>query len=216
MISNEPISHALRRTEFDSGLLESTLRGLGFAAPTKKIHDMKKAGIIIGVKKGLYVLSPPYAREPVVKETLANLIYGPSYISLEDALSYLGLIPERVETVTSVTSSRDKEFQTPLGRFTYRYLNPTKYALEINLVWIDKQHPVLMATAEKALADYVVLNKIRNLATPKDARIFLEEDLRIDGHSWTRLQPLDLHRINRVYKSASLDSIARLLEGAHT
>ncbi len=111
----------------------------------QKINELLKAGVITRVKKGLYVFASEYNQAPVCKEVLANLIYGPSCLSLEYALSYHELIPERVETMTSVTPKRDKQFQTPLGLFTYRYLAIDKYPHGIKQVWIDSQHPVLMA-----------------------------------------------------------------------
>ncbi|MGD0626568.1 MAG: hypothetical protein ABSB32_17880 [Thermodesulfobacteriota bacterium] len=57
---------------------------------------------IIRVKKGLYIFGETYARRPFSREVLANVIYGPSYVSLDYALHYHGLIPERVEAVISI------------------------------------------------------------------------------------------------------------------
>lgn len=204
---------SLGRTEFDHALLASTLKQLGYAAPTKKIHDLMKAGVLVGIKKGLYVLAPDYAREAVRKEVLANMIYGPSCVSLEYALSYYGFIPERVETITSVTPKRDKVFNTALGTFTYRYLSSEKYREGVDLVWLGPKHPVLMACPEKALADYLVLNKIRSIKTTADAKYFLEEDLRIDPDHWKRFDVPTLRKLNRIYKSRSLYLIVELFEG---
>ena len=61
-------------------------------------------------KKGLYIFGKSVALQPYSKEVLANLIYGPSAISLSYALSYYGLIPERVHIVTSITNNRIKTF----------------------------------------------------------------------------------------------------------
>lgn len=203
----------LDRGEFDYSLIASALTRSGYLAPAKKIHDLMKAGILIGVKKGLYALSPGYARDPVCKETLANLIYGPSCISLEYALAYHGLIPERVDIITSVTPKRDKRFDTPLGVFTYRYLAKKKYREGIELVWVDAKHPALMASAEKALCDYIVLNKISHLADPADVRAFLHEDLRIDAEKLQRFDLIVLHKLGRIYKNKALDTVLQFLEG---
>ena len=88
----------------------------GYAKPRDKIGALLRRGDIIRVRKGLYVFGPDYRRGPWSREVLANLIYGPSYISLDYALAYYALIPERVEEVTSVTLSRSRRFDTPLGR----------------------------------------------------------------------------------------------------
>src|SRR3989338_5046474 len=208
------VQKELGREEFDYALIASALTRAGYRAPAKKIHDLMKAGVLIGVKKGIYAVSPDYARGPVCKETLANLIYGPSCISLEYALAFHGLIPERVETITSVTPKRDKRFETPLGVFSYRYLSNQKYREGISLIWMDPKHPVLMASPEKALCDYVVLNKIAHIENGEDARKFLVEDLRIDPENLKRFDLLALHRLNRSYGSKGVDSILAFLEKA--
>ena len=213
MIAIEPlVQKELGREEFDYALIASALTRAGYRAPAKKIHDLMKAGVLIGVKKGIYAFSPDYARGPVCKETLANLIYGPSCISLEYALAFHGLIPERVETITSVTPKRDKRFETPLGVFSYRYLSNQKYREVISLIWMDPKHPVLMASPEKALCDYVVLNKIAHIENGEDARKFLVEDLRIDPDNLKKFDLLSLHRLNRTYRSKGVDVILAYLE----
>ncbi|HEX5033889.1 MAG TPA: hypothetical protein VFW62_05360 [bacterium] len=202
----------LPRQELDYPLLFSLLRRAGYASPPKKIHDLIKAGALTNVKKGLYTVAPPYAQGPVCRETLANLIYGPSCISLEYALAYYNLIPEQVKVLTSVTPKKDKRFETPMGAFTYRYLTKEKYREEIGLIWVDSQHPVLMASPEKALSDYILLNKISHLETKEDAREFLLEDLRMDPESLKKLDLIAMHRLNRAYRSKSIDRTIAFLE----
>jgi predicted transcriptional regulator of viral defense system len=143
---------------------------------------------------------------------LANLIYGPSCISLEYALAFHGLIPERVQTVTSVTPKRDKDFKTPLGNFSYRYLKPEKYPPGIDQVWIDDRHPVLMASPEKALCDYLFLRKVPSLKNDEEVRQFLVEDLRVDPEKFKQLNPTALRRLNRSYHSKNVEKVAELLE----
>jgi hypothetical protein len=170
---------------YDTTLTQKSFRQ--YLAVDPKINELLKSGTIIRVKKGLYVFGPESRQTPICKESLANLIYGPSCISMEYALAHHGLIPERVETITSVTPKRDKEFKTPIGRFTYRYLSAAKYPHGITQEWIDRQHPILMATPEKALCDYVVLNDVPPLTSQSAAKDFLEQDLRIDQQNWERL-----------------------------
>lgn len=197
------------REEFDYTLLTGAL--CEYLAVPQKINELLKAGVITRVKKGLYVFGPSYNRAPICKEVLANLIYGPSCISLEYALAYYELIPERVETLTSVTPKRDKEFETPLGQFSYRYLSPDKYPHGIARVWIDKDHPVLMASAEKALCDYVALNKVTGITASADAKEFLEFDLRIDRKNWKQLDANALWKLNKFYRNKNIEYILEVL-----
>jgi predicted transcriptional regulator of viral defense system len=201
---------AIPNEEFDYALLSSVLSE--YSSVRLKIHELIRTGVIIRVKKGLYVFGQNYNQRSIYKEILANLIYGPSCISLEYALAFHGLIPERVETMTSVTPKRDKEFNTPLGRFTYRYLGLEKYAVGVEQVWLDRTHTVLMASKEKAICDYVLLNKIPVLNSYKEAKEFLADDLRIDQEHWKRFDLKDLSYLNKVYCSTSIESILAVLE----
>jgi len=204
------LQRAIPREEFDYTLLTSVLGG--YAGPRQKIHDLLRSRAIVRVKKGLYVFGPEYNRRPVCREALANLIFGPSCISLDYALAHHGLIPERVETVTSVTPKRDKAFETPLGRFTYRYLAAAKYPHGVGQVWIDDEHPVLMASPAKALCDLVVLGRSPGLATAREARDFLREDLRIDETGWERIDRVELRALAQVHRSRDVERIADVLD----
>lgn len=176
-----------------------------YAHPRGKITTWLSAGELIRVKKGLYVFGPSVARGPYSSEVLANLVYGPSAISLEYALSYYGLIPERVHTLTSVTNKRNKTFQTPVGDFTYRYLNPEKYSIGIQLLSLSHKINILIATPEKALCDYILLSaKNAHFRSQKDLENFLLEDLRIDDDSLKKMDLILLNDITVVYKNVRL------------
>ena len=123
--------------EFDYQMLMDVLRE--YDRPRDKIRALLKKKSIIRVKKGLYVFGETLSRHPFSREVLANLIYGPSYISLDYALHYHGLIPERVETITSCTPGRGRQFSTPIGRFSYRQVPAVAYALGIDRVEIDQE-----------------------------------------------------------------------------
>lgn len=197
------------REEFDFLLLADALSP--YSGVRQKINQLLKSESIIGVKKGLYVFGTRLRQGPICREMMANLIYGPSCISLEYALAYHGFIPERVDTITSVTSKKNNEFNTAIGRFTYRHLRARMYTHGIDLVWIDKQHPVLIATPEKALCDYVVLNDVQEFENAKAARDFLEFDLRIDRENWERLNVKKLIGLNKFYKSQVIASLMEIL-----
>lgn len=190
------------REEFDYFSLISALAD--YQAPRQKIHELLKTGVITRVKKGLYVFGPRYNRAPICLEVLANLIYGPSYLSLEYALSYHGLIPERVVELTSVTTKRSRIFETPVGRFSYRYLAATKYSLGVCRVVSDPKHPFLIASPEKALCDYVTLTPSVELKTREQAHEFLAADLRIEPDQWSRFDSRAFDDLVRVYADPRL------------
>jgi hypothetical protein len=112
---------------------------------------------------------------------LANLVYGPSYVSLDYALAYYGLIPEGVEALTSVTPNRPRRFSTPVGLFIYRQIPARAY--EEGMVRVEGEHnqAFLIASPEKALADKLVSVRGAPIASIGEMGRFLEEDLRIDS-----------------------------------
>ena len=116
----QSIRKHIPQEEFDYQALLDCLQG--YAHPRDKISDLLRKESIIRIKKGLYIFGDEYRNKPFSREILANLMYGPSYISLEYALQHYGLIPERVEAVTSVTTGRSRRFSTPVGLFTYRMI----------------------------------------------------------------------------------------------
>jgi hypothetical protein len=179
-----------------------------YAKPRDRITALLAAGELIRVRKGLYVLGDRYRREPLVRELLANLIYGPSYVSLDYALSRHGLIPERVAEVTSVTTGEHRRFVTPMGVFSYRKITPRRYSEGIE--WHgDGVARYLMASPEKALADKVASDRRLRRPTNAALRAYLLDDLRIDPD---QLATLDLGRLDRIadaYRSHRVSVVAR-------
>ena len=181
--------------EFDYVMLKSVLKN--YKNPRVKINDLIKRNKIVRVKKGLYIFGSTISHNFYIKETLANLIYGPSYISMEYALSYYGIIPERTETITNVTNKRNKMFETPIGRFSYKYINPKLYSFGITQIEIDDLHRVLIATEEKAIADLLYFSK--SMKHTKQLELFIFDDMRFDENQLKKLNKTKLRQLNHLY-----------------
>ena len=136
--------------EFDYNLLIYALRD--YRKPRDKIRNLIQNQDIIRVKKGIYVLGVGYGK-PYDKHVLANMIYGPSYITAQTALSYWGLIPERVELVISMTFKRKKLFSTPVGNFSYLYCQKKAYSIGVKLEEVGDGKKIFIASPEKGLCD---------------------------------------------------------------
>lgn len=193
--------------EFDYQILLDSLRG--YAHPRKKITSLLRKGEIIRVKKGLYIFGEQHRRAPYCRELLANLIYGPSCVSLEYALHYHGLIPERVETVTSVTCGRSRSFDTPVGHFSYRAIPMSAYMIGIDRIELADGRAFLMALPEKALADRVVAERGSALRTQKELALLLQDNLRIDSSALSALDPAAIMTIAAAYRSRRLKLLAQ-------
>lgn len=107
---------------------------------------------IIQLKKGYYLLTKHHHKTISLFE-LARYLIEPSYISLQSALSYHGMIPEWVYTTTSITTKNTITLQTPLWEFAYHHCRP------VQLRWFQFIDGAYIATSAKALADYCRIYK---------------------------------------------------------
>lgn len=196
---------------FCHGALLSLLKD--YKRPNDKISHLLAEGDILKIKKGLYVLSGEYRTAPVSTPLLANLIYGPSYVSLDFALSYHGLIPEGVFELCSMTPKRVKCYDTPLGRFTYTHSFESLYGIGIVSETNRDETCFLIAGPEKALCDKVVFTKNLSALSVQAMRSFLTDDLRIDLED---LAGLDLSIIGECcgsgYKVRQLNALYQVVE----
>lgn len=205
----EQLRQSIPFEEFDYQTLLDSLRSYSF--PRKKITSMLHKAEIIRVKKGIYLFGEGYRRSPYCRELLANLIYGPSYISLEYALHYYGLTPERVETITSVTCGRSRSFTTPAGSFSYRMIPLTAYRFGIDRIELADGRSFLMAITEKALCDRIIADQGNGITSQKALLIYLQENLRIDPDALPSLDADTLFTIAVAYRSRRLKLLAGLV-----
>jgi predicted transcriptional regulator of viral defense system len=145
-VADEPVF----RTGFLAGSDES------LAALRLQLSRWVKTGKLIQLTKGLYTLAEPYRRLTPHPFVVANAMRKASYVSLQSALGYFGMIPEHVPTVTSVTTQRPARVETPLGRFLFRHIK-TSWFSGYKQVDLGSGQKAFIASPEKALLDLVYL-----------------------------------------------------------
>ena len=184
-----------------------------YKKPREAILRMVKNEELIRLKNGFYLISEKitHGSEKVIPfEQVANLLYGPSYVSMEWALSFYGMIPERVHTITSMTLGRNKEYHTPVGDFSYFTLSSESYSIGIT----QKKSPdfvggFLIASPEKALAD-TVFKTCKNL--DKDQlKDELLESKRIDRECFHELNKKLLEDIAKSYRAKHVTYLVDLI-----
>lgn len=151
-----------------------------YSQPNDKIHYLIRDGVLQQIKRGLYVAGPGITSLKPDPFLLANHILGPSYVSLESALSYHGLIPEKVYEISSVTTKAKRKFSTPFGVYSYTRLPLPYYSYGIQSVEGDKQQRFLIASPEKALFDKIIATAGVEFRTKTSVLTYIENDLRID------------------------------------
>lgn len=121
----------------------------GFADQRGKISRLLASGELISLRRGLYA-----TRRDLDPHCLAGPLYGPSYVSLETALTWHGMIPEGVTEILSATVKRAASFTNELGRFRYLTIPKAVYPVGV-LLNTDSDVPFLIASPTKALADRI-------------------------------------------------------------
>jgi len=170
-----------------------------YKRPHDKVDELVKQQMLVQVKRGLYIPGPKtniVSPEPFL---IANHLYGPSYISLDAALSYWGLIPERVYEISSVTTQHSKSYKTTVGKFSYTHIPLPYYSFGIKKAALSKKQTVLIASPEKALCDKIICTSGLLLRSLKQATELLLEDFRIGKE---RLRSLDAAVIDSWVKDA--------------
>ena len=165
------------------------------AAVYAQVQRALKTGEVIQIRRGLYHLSRDVFPRLVSVEVLSNLIYGPSYVSFESALSYHGWIPEAVRSCTCVTSLRPRSFETVHGIFTYTQIKQSP--LMAGVLNVDSGFGAFfIATPLKALADLVAARGL----DWTDSHPLLES-LRIEPDDLESLKSEDFEMLDGVYYS---------------
>ncbi len=161
-----------------------------------------KKGLIIQLKRGIYALNKGDRKVNPSRFFVANQLYWPSYLSLESALSYYGLIPEAVADVTSITTKKTTQFNNPLGRFIYQCVKSDafrgyrSYKDEAGLV-------CLIAEPEKAVVDFLYLNLGKFKSGGKEA---FKKSYRFQNSDF--LKPKKILAWARIFNNRRLEVVA--------
>lgn len=148
--------------------------------PNEKIRHLIREGVLEPVKRGLYIAGPKINSSRPDPFLIANHILGPSYVSLESALSFHGLIPEQVYETTSVTTKATRKFATPLGTYSYTRLPLPYYSYGMRSVETGMQQRFLIASPEKALFDKIITTAGVEFRSRRSVLSYMENDLRIE------------------------------------
>ena len=173
-----------------------------YGNPRMKLSRMVRDGEIYSVVKGLYETD-----RNTPAHLLAGSVYGPSYISFEYALSFYGLIPEGVYTVTGAAfdKKKKKEYNTDFGTFTYRDVPSAAFSLEVRLIR-EGDYFYRIAGPEKALCDKLcTVPPVRNI---KEMAELLTADLRIEEDDIASLDFETVQQLSERYRSGNVKRLA--------
>ena len=170
-----------------------------------KISRETKNGNLVKIINGLYETD-----SNVEGYLLANNIYGPSYLSFDFALSFYGLIPEKIVKFTSATfgKKKKKEYSNQFGTYLYRDVPTEVYPLGVNL-FEENDYSYQIATPEKAICDKLyTISPVKNYT---ELEHLLFDDLRIDEEKLYELNIDDICEIANSYHCTNVDMLYRYL-----
>jgi predicted transcriptional regulator of viral defense system len=166
-------------------------------------------GYLVPIRRDLYLIKNS-KRSLLNSFEIAPIIYGPSYVSFESALSYHGWIPEAVRTTTCASVKRAKEFETPIGIFSYEHIPVKAFSLGVEQHQLDAL-TLFIASPVKALADTIYARK-RVWESIDD----LYEDLRIEVESFQNSDKKMLSELIENYPAPRVKNALKiLLNGLH-
>ena len=181
--------------------------------PGQKLGLLERDGDIIRLRRGLYVCPESITGKALSLELIANRLLTPSYVSMSTALRYYGLIPEVVYVCQSMTTKESREYETPVGRFSFAKMKKEAFNIGIGNIEEDG-YSILIATPEKALCDLIANTPSLLLRYKKEALEFLEDDIRLDMESFYNFNPVIFEEYVNINgkKSTSINTILKLLK----
>ena len=184
-----------------------------YKSPRNKIANLENEGKLIRLKRGLYVVSPGVSGKLLSTELIANHIYGPSYVSMESALRYYGLIPESIHIVRSLAIKRSRVFENSISRFEYINCSDDYFPIGINQEIVG-DYSFLIASPEKALCDLIAFTPEVRPRFIKSLLSYLEEDIRLDMEAFYEMNVNIFQQCAEVGKKRNdLNNIVKLLQG---
>jgi predicted transcriptional regulator of viral defense system len=122
----------------------------------RQLSRWSSAGKVVQLKRGLYALAEPYRKVTPHPFLIANHLVRGSYVSLQSALAYYGMIPEHVPLTLSMTTRTPSMWENPLGEYQFHHIIKDLFAGYQRLEVVAEQQ-VFIALPEKALLDLVHL-----------------------------------------------------------
>ena len=171
-------------------------------------------GLIFKLKRGMYLLNVNDRKINPSRQFIANQLYMPSYVSLEYALNFYDLIPERVSEVTSVTTKKTIRFVNDLGTFTYQHIK-SKAFRGFKMTKDEMGLTFFIAEPEKAVIDFLYLNfdKSKHLDKVLDKIKISDKDVFESSYRFQNTETLSQRRIMELaglFESEKLTRFAQL------
>jgi predicted transcriptional regulator of viral defense system len=166
----------------------------------RQVSGWAKKGYLIQLKKGVYVFNDTYRKIVPSPRFIANYLVMPSYLSLEYALGYYDLIPEKVTVYSSLTTKKTQSFTNALGRFEYCSVKENLFSGFTKVSFNNQDF--FIALPEKAILDFFYFRE-HIQGAPGEFEAFRFQNLEIlklkRFHEFSRAYPSRVRKAVRLF-----------------
>ena len=184
---------------FDTTVVNNLYPTLSDGARRALVHRAIESGEVLRIRRGLYILSREIERSVVTKFCLVERIYSFSCVSFESALSFHGLIPEAVFSIGAASAKRSRNFNTPLGRFSFTRVTASPFYAGVENKRLGKIGFAPIATPTRAIADLIFVRK--EISWEKDGSLFLTDSMRIELEDLKKVFAWGFEEVSTAFKS---------------
>ncbi len=170
-----------------------------------QLQRWQNKGLLVRLRRGVFLLNERDRKINPSRLYIANQLYSPSYISMEYALSYYGLIPERTNDLTSITTKKTFHITNPTGTFVYQHIKPNAFR-GFRVLKDEAGLSFFIAEPEKAVVDFLYLNLGKFNAA--DENVF-EGSYRLQNTEILNLKKIVLYA--KLFNNDKLEGIANAL-----
>jgi len=165
-----------------------------------QLNRWRKKGLLLKLKRGVFLLNQNDRKITPSRAYIANQLYTPSYVSLEYALNYYGIIPERVNALTCISTRKTSRISNKLGEFIYQHIKYSGFR-GFKALKDESGFVYFIAEPEKAIVDFCYLNL-------KD----FQEDFKAIFIESYRLQNLEILNTKKVINFAKILDNKKLIK----
>lgn len=181
--------------------------GIASAHASKVLARLTAAGSIVRLRRGVWAF--PNELDPLALPAHLTAPF-PSYVSLQSALYFHGMISQVPEVTYAVSLARTRRFRTPLGTVSIHHVDPAFFFGYRDV----GPRGARIATPEKALVDFVYLRPARSklfralpeLELPRGFRIREAQRL-VSRIRSARRRTLVSHELERILAGAEAAAV---------
>ena len=134
----------------------------------RRLVEWQHKNYIRKIRNGFYIFKDEKISEGLLLYT-SNIIYKPSYISLESALSFYNMIPEAVYLINAISTKKTSSFETSDASYNYRNIKKELF-FGYEIVNVG-DYNIKIADPQKTILDYLYFKLLNSKSELEGLRL---------------------------------------------